>query len=67
MSSIYFFDIINEKGGANMTTRKTAAFTADAETIERIRAMAEAERRTLSQMILILIEEALNAREKGGK
>lgn len=50
-----------------MTTRKTAAFTADAETIERIRAMAEAERRTLSQMILILIEEALNAREKGGK
>ena len=47
--------------------RKVAAFTASEDFLDRIRALAEKERRTLSQMIYILLEEALDARAKGGK
>ena len=47
--------------------RKTAAFTASDEFLNRIRAIAESERRTLSQMIYILLEEALDARDKAAK
>ena len=42
--------------------RKTAAFTAEVAFIDRLKALADKERRTLSQMILILLEEALAAR-----
>ena len=47
--------------------KKPYAFTADDDFIQRIRDIAEKERRTLSQMIYILLEEALEARAKGGK
>ena len=47
--------------------RKPIAFTADDEIIDKIRALAEQERRTLSQMIYILVEEALEARAKAAK
>ena len=47
--------------------RKVAAFTASEDFLDRIRALAEKERRTLSQMIYILLEEALDARDKAAK
>ena len=47
--------------------RKPYAFTADDAFIQRIRVLAEQERRTLSQMIYILLEEALKARDKAAK
>jgi hypothetical protein len=56
-------------GGDIMDARKKKpyAFTADDDFIQRIRAIAEQERRTLSQMIYILLEEALDARAKAAK
>jgi hypothetical protein len=56
-------------GGDNMgeSKRKTAAFTASDEFLSRIRVLAEQERRTMSQMIYILLEEALDARAKAAK
>lgn len=48
-------------------SRKVAAFTASEDFLDRIRALAEKERRTLSQMIYILLEEALDARAKAAK
>ena len=47
--------------------KKPYAFTADDDFIQRIRNIAEKERRTLSQMIYILLEEALEARDKAAK
>ena len=47
--------------------KKPYAFTADDEFIQRIRTIAEAEQRTLSKMIYILLSEALDAREKAAK
>ena len=47
--------------------RKVAAFTASEDFLDRVRALAEKERRTLSQMIYILLEEALEARDKAAK
>ena len=47
--------------------KKPYAFTADDDFIQRIRAIAEEEQRTLSKMIYILLKEALVARDKAAK
>lgn len=47
--------------------KATVVVRMEPETIEKVDALAEREHRTRSQMILLLVREALEAREKGGK
>ena len=52
-------------GGENM--KKTIAASIDEEIVSRVRAEAEKEKRSFSQMLAILASEALEAREKAAK
>ena len=52
-------------GGENM--KKTIAASIDEEIVSRVRAEAEKEKRSFSQMLAILASEALEARAKAAK
>ena len=47
--------------------KKTVAASIDESVVSRVRAEAEREKRSFSQMLEILASEALEARAKGGK